>query len=55
MSMEKKIQVPESVLRNAIACIARAEIEGAFRGCVVPRIGETTLAALESCLSEKGE
>lgn len=48
--MEKRIQVPESVLRNAIACIARAESVGAFSGCAAPRIGETTLAALAVCV-----
>lgn len=55
MTMEKKIQVPESVLRNAIACLARAENAGAFKDCAAPRIGAATLAALAACVSEKGE
>lgn len=33
-NMEKQIQVPESVLHNAIACISSAENAGVFKQCV---------------------
>lgn len=52
--MGRQIQVPESVLRNAVACIARAESAGAFKDCAAPRIGAATLAALAACLPERG-
>lgn len=48
------VQVPESVLRLAIECIARAESQGAFKDCVVPRIGEKTIAAMIACIDGNG-
>lgn len=48
------VQVPESVLRLAIECIARAESQGAFKDCVVPRIGHKTIAAITACIDGKG-
>ena len=54
MKTEKRIRVPESVLRNAIACIARAESAGAFKTCAAPRIGAATLAALAACVPARG-
>jgi hypothetical protein len=49
MKENRSIRVPESVLRNAVACIARAESVGAFGGCAAPGIGAATLAALIKC------
>jgi len=49
MKENRSIRVPESVLRNAVACIARAESVGAFGGCAAPGIGAATLAALVKC------
>lgn len=34
-------------------CIARAEVEGAFRDCVVPTIGQKVLAMLERIRAEQ--
>lgn len=54
MKMERRIRVPESVLRNAIACIARAENAGAFKQCAAPHIGAATFSALAACLPLPG-
>ena len=47
--MNKSVQIPLWLLQRAIDCIARAENEKAFAGCVVPSVGEKTLAALQAC------
>lgn len=40
--------VPLKLIDRAAQCIARAEVEGAYRGCAAPQIGSRTLAWLES-------
>lgn len=46
--METQVTIPLWLLDRALQCIARAQFEGAFRGCAVPSIGIQTLNALES-------
>ena len=52
MTAEKTFTLSERQLDLAIQCIARAEAEGAFAGCVVPTIGAKTLAMLEAIRAE---
>lgn len=48
MQPEKTFTLTARQLDLAIQCIARAEVEGAFADCVVPKIGAKVLAMLES-------
>lgn len=43
----RPVTLPLWLLHDAIACIARAEVEGAFKGCAAPNIGRATLHNLE--------
>lgn len=52
MATEKTFSLTERQLDLAIQCIARAEAEGAYAGCVVPTIGAKTLAMLEAIRAE---
>ncbi len=52
MTAKKTFTLSARQLDLAIQCIARAETEGAFAGCVVPTIGAKTLAMLEAIRAE---
>ena len=44
------IELPRRVVELALQCIARAEVEGAFKGCVVPHIGVRVAERLQAAL-----
>ena len=46
--MEKTYTLTARQLDLVCACIARADLEGAFRDCVTPRIGQQVLNMLEA-------
>jgi hypothetical protein len=46
--MEKTYTLTARELDLVISCLARAETGGAFRDCVVPRIGQYVLVMLEA-------
>jgi hypothetical protein len=48
-----EIAVPRELIERAAQCIARAETVGAFKGCVVPKVGDKTLAELQHYLTQK--
>lgn len=48
-----EIAIPLWLLERAIQCLARAEVEKAFDGCVIPNIGANTLQALESYIPKR--
>jgi hypothetical protein len=52
---EKTYALTARQLDMVIQCLARAETEGAFKDCVVPRIGRSTLAMLEGLRAETQE
>jgi hypothetical protein len=52
---EKTYTLTARQLDMVIQCLARAEAEGAFKDCVVPRIGRSTLAMLEGLRAETQE
>ena len=45
---DKTYTLTERQLDMVAACIARAQVEGAFKDCVVPTIGEKVAAMLET-------
>jgi len=47
MPVEKTYTLTQRQFDMVAACIARATIEGAFKDCVVPDIGEKVGAMLE--------
>jgi hypothetical protein len=49
---EKTYTLTARQLDLVIQCIARAETEGAFKDCVLPRIGRRVLAMLEAKRAE---
>lgn len=53
MEQVETIAVPRGLIERAAQCIARAETAGAFKGCVVPKIGDKTLAELQHYLPQK--
>ena len=48
MSNDKTYTLTAAQLCRVIQCLARAEVEGAFKDCVAPTIGAKTLAMLEN-------
>lgn len=50
--VEKTYTLTARQLDMTLACLARAEVEGAFKACVVPDIGRKVLAMLERVRSE---
>jgi hypothetical protein len=46
--MEKTYTLTARQFDLVCACVARAELEGAFRDCVTPRIGQHVLNMLEA-------
>jgi hypothetical protein len=45
--MAKTYTLTARQLDMTLACLARAEVEGAFKDCVVPDIGRKVMAMLE--------
>ncbi len=52
---EKTYTLTARQLDTVIQCLARAEVEGAFKGCALPSIGRSTLAMLEGLRAETQE
>jgi hypothetical protein len=50
--VHETITLPRRVVELALSCIARAEVEGAFKGCVVGTIGKVTMDRLQLALDE---
>ena len=48
MQTTETIIVPRKLIERAAQCIARAEVEGAYKDCALPAIGKRTLAWLET-------
>jgi hypothetical protein len=50
--MAKTYTLTARQLDMTLACLARAEVEGAFKDCIVPDIGRKVMAMLERIRAE---
>jgi hypothetical protein len=50
--MAKTYTLTARQLDMTLACLARAEVEGAFKDCAVPGIGRNVMAMLERIRAE---